>query len=141
MRREVKTAAFTLVEILVVMGIISVLAAVTVPRFLRSRDLAYDVHAINCARNLLTAQADYHDTHQAFAASMADLNAGITQVCRDVEVAAGTGVSSGRSATGDGAFAGTPEHIAFTVWHQKGTRAYETDTATSRQVLAVQGGF
>lgn len=134
-------SAFTLIEILVTISILSVLVALALPNLLRSRDLAYDTHAVTCNRTLMTAQAMYHDEHHTYATQLDQLDPGPARVCRDVQVKAGIGVSTGRSVSGDQAITANDETYAFTTWHQQGTRAYETSLADQFHVRPRPGAF
>ncbi|MFC1858223.1 type IV pilin protein [Thermodesulfobacteriota bacterium] len=50
---------FTLVELMVVIGIIGILAAIAVPNFLAYRQKGYDSAAISDAKNAFTAAQSY----------------------------------------------------------------------------------
>ena len=50
---------FTLVELVVVIGIIGILAAIAVPNFLAYRQKGYDSSAISDAKNAFTAAQSY----------------------------------------------------------------------------------
>ena len=50
---------FTLLELLVVMAIVSVLAAIAVPRYAAYRQRAFDMRSLNDLRNLATAEEVY----------------------------------------------------------------------------------
>jgi len=64
---------FTLFELLVVMAIIGVLAAVAVPRFGEFRAAAYDTRSQQDLRNLASAQELYRASNEAYAADVAAL--------------------------------------------------------------------
>lgn len=135
------TSGFSLIELLVIISVISVLVALAVPNFLRSRDQAYDTHAMGCNRTLITAQALYHDDHETYATHLDQLDAGLTRVCQDIEVAAGVGMATGRSVGGDDGITADDDTYAFTTWHQRGTRAYETNLADQVHVRPRSGAF
>lgn len=135
------TSGFTLIELLVIISILSVLLALAVPNLLRSRDQAYDTHAITCNHTLMTAQAFYHNDRETYATRLDQLDPGMTQVCRDVEVAAGVGMPTGRTVGGDGTITATSDSYAFTTWHRQGTRAFETDLAGAVHVRPRAGAF
>lgn len=59
MQTKHRASGFTLVEIMIVVAIIALLAAIAVPSFLRARQRAYASNAVEAAR-LLTAAADQY---------------------------------------------------------------------------------
>ena len=57
---------FTLIELMIVIAIIGILAAIAIPNFLSYRQRAYDSAAQSDLKNLMTAQEAYfvdHDTY------------------------------------------------------------------------------
>jgi prepilin-type N-terminal cleavage/methylation domain-containing protein len=64
---------FTLVEVLMVLVIIGLLAAVLVPRFLHSREKALVAAMKSDLRNLATAQESYFYVNVTYAGSLASL--------------------------------------------------------------------
>ena len=66
---------FTLVELLVVILIIGILAAIALPAFLNQRSKAQDTEVKTALRTAVTAIAVYHMDTQSFAATAAQLQA------------------------------------------------------------------
>ena len=73
--RDVQAKAFTLIELLIVVVIIGVLAAIAIPPFTNTKQKAFDVAAQSDIRNLMTAQEAYFFSHQSYA-SKTDLAPG-----------------------------------------------------------------
>jgi len=70
------SGGFTLVEVLVVILIIGVLAAIALPAFVGQRDRAADTEAKTSARNVATAMETYSSDDQSYAgADIAKLTA------------------------------------------------------------------
>src|SRR5215813_11731537 len=68
---------FSLIELLIVVAIIGIIAAIAIPNLLKSRQAANEASAIGSTRTLGTAQATYQSTTgkgKNFAASLANLN-------------------------------------------------------------------
>lgn len=62
--------AFTLIELLIVVVIIGILAAIAIPKFANTKDKAYIASMKSDLRNLVTAQeAYYHDNSSTYAGS------------------------------------------------------------------------
>jgi type IV pilus assembly protein PilA len=66
---------FSLIELLIVVAIILIIAAIAVPSFLRSRIAAYETTAVASLRTLNTAQVAYNSTYPTvgFASSLSAL--------------------------------------------------------------------
>ncbi len=75
MRRLKKSAGFTLVEIMIVVAIISLLAAIAIPNLLRARHNANEAAAIGALRTISTACESFRSTQTptAYPANLAAL--------------------------------------------------------------------
>jgi type IV pilus assembly protein PilA len=61
-----RSAGFTLIELMVVVGIIGVLAAIAVPQFMSRQGKAYDARVRQDARNAATAQESYYTDFMSY---------------------------------------------------------------------------
>ena len=68
-----KNHGFTLIELMIVVGIIAIIAAIAIPNLLRSRVQTNESAAIQSLRTVVSAQAAYQATHYAFATDFTDL--------------------------------------------------------------------
>ena len=59
MKKEIKKSGFTLVEIMIVVMIIGLLAAIGIPNFLKARQNTLRKNAINNARQVMSAVDEY----------------------------------------------------------------------------------
>ena len=64
---------FTLIELMIVIAIIGILAAVAIPQFSAYRSRSFNAAAIADLRNALGAQEAYHVDHQEYAPSATNL--------------------------------------------------------------------
>lgn len=59
-------SGFSLIELLIVVAIILVIAAIAIPNLLRSRIAANEASAVNSLRTLTTAENTYYSTYPTF---------------------------------------------------------------------------
>ena len=71
--REKKEGGFTLIELMIVIAIIGILAAIAIPNFVSYRRRAYNASANSGIKDLYTAaQAYFTDNHSASTTNLAD---------------------------------------------------------------------
>lgn len=87
---------FTLLELLIVVLVIGVLAAVAIPKFSGTRDKAYVTSMKSDLRNLITVQEAYMADHGTYAAATGSLTYNASS---GVTVTVGTADSGGWNAT------------------------------------------
>ena len=68
-----KNLGFTLIELMIVVAIIAVIAAIAVPNLLRSRIGANESSAIGSCRTLTAAQTAYHASNASYATTFDEL--------------------------------------------------------------------
>src|SRR3979490_3072479 len=75
-----KKNGFSLIELLIVVAIILIIAAIAIPNLLKSRMAANESSAVGSVRTLNTAQITYKTSCPAtgFAATIGELNTGAT---------------------------------------------------------------
>ena len=64
---------FTLIELMIVVAIIAIIAAIAIPNLLRSRMQSNESSAIGNLRTIVGSQVAYHAANYEYAASFADL--------------------------------------------------------------------
>lgn len=90
-------SGFTIIELLIVVVIIGILAAIAIPKFGTTREKAYLASIKADLRNLATAQESYFGDYVTYTTSLTALNAYASQ---GVTMTIGAASSSGWSATG-----------------------------------------
>ena len=64
---------FTIIELLIVIAIILIIAAVAIPKLTQARKAAFEMAAIRTMQTLNTAQVQYFSTYGRFAASLMEM--------------------------------------------------------------------
>ena len=85
---------FSLIELLIVVAIILIIAAIAIPNLLKSRIAANEASAVGSVRTLNTAQVTYSASCQQYANGIGELNTGTT-------CAAGANIIDATLATGN----------------------------------------
>ena len=73
MKKEIQKG-FTLIELMIVVAIVGILAAVALPAYSNYTARAYASEALGVAQGYKTAVAEYHSTHGSYPASLAAIN-------------------------------------------------------------------
>lgn len=137
-----KQKGFSLIELLIVVAIILIIAAIAIPNLLRSKIAANEASAVASVRTIITSQATYIATYPeiGYADSLAKLGPGATppdsSAAGLIDQVLASGVKSGYNFTLAGVTGGTPSSvIGYTVGAN-----YQSTTTGLRKFCANQSG-
>ena len=97
MKRNQK--GFTLIELMIVVAIIGILAAIAIPQFASYRQRAQDSAAKSALKNVATAQEDYYQQNDTYTSAIADLAGSFSPEPSVNLTLAGTNLTTSWSAT------------------------------------------
>ncbi len=111
-----RSAGFTLVELLIVVVIIGILAAIAIPQFASTKEKAFDASAKSDLRNLMTAEESYFYDYAAYsAATQASAGAPFKDANGNDLTPASKGISGGAITQGSG-YVATAAHSSSSSW-------------------------
>jgi len=92
-----KQKGFSLIELLIVVAIILIIAAIAIPNLLKSRIAANEASAVGSVRTLNTAQVTYSNLCQVYSPDLVSLNTGggCVAAANIIDVSLATGSKSG----------------------------------------------
>lgn len=118
------TQGFTLIEILIILAIVGILAAICVPFFFHLRSRPYDTANQQCHRALLTQLATYRTVNGGTLPDDVTSLPSIRQHCQVAGVAVRDGASGApenSSVTGNNRITPVgPVSFSFYTWHPRG---------------------
>lgn len=130
---ERRKNGFTIIELLIVIAIILIIAAVAIPKLTQARRSAYEMAAIRTLQTLNTAQVQYFSTYGRFAQTLMELgpppgNAAPSASAADlIGEDLSTGLKSGYVFTMVGTPSGYTINADPQVFEVTGSRSFYTD--------------
>src|SRR5437867_2964689 len=135
-RRRKATPGFSLIELLIVIAIILIIAAIAMPKLTSARMYAYEMAAVRTLATINTAQMQYFSTYQRFATSLAELGpptGGTATSASAADLITGDlalGLKSGYRFSMVGSLQGYGVNADPQVYNTTGKRSFFTDQST-----------
>jgi type IV pilus assembly protein PilA len=103
-KSERRNAGFSLIELLIVVAVILIIAAIAIPNFIRSKMMANEAAAVQNSRNITTAEVVYSTTYGiGFSPSLTSLGGSSAVVDQNnaglIDTVLGAGAKSGYTFT------------------------------------------
>ena len=119
---------FTLIELMIVVAIIGILAAIAIPQFSSYRQRAYDASALSSLRVFMTAEETFFiDNNSRYIAVPAGIGPGPAGALPSTVASSGIGYVIGAFPAPN-----NPNYVVFT-GHSQGTKVYGGDSNGSMQ--------
>ena len=136
-RRRFLARGFSLIELLIVIAIILIIAAIAMPKLTKARMFAYEMAGIRTLHTLNTAQAQYFSTYGRYATTLTELGpppggstasspAAADLISGDLAL----GAKSGYNFTMVGSPQGYTANATPQVYNTTGSRSFFTDQST-----------
>jgi type IV pilus assembly protein PilA len=109
---------FTLIELMIVIAIIGILAAIAIPNFISYRKRSYNTAANSDMKNLYTASQAYFTDHPADTITPGQIYTGASHELMDY------GFRPTKDVTSDILGGGTQDNFTATAYHGSGDRTY-----------------
>ncbi len=137
-RRRFLSRGFSLIELLIVIAIILIIAAIAMPKLTKARMFAYEMAGIRTLHTINTAQTQYYSTYGRYAINLLELGpppggAGAPATASASDLITGD-LALGTKSGYNFAMVGSPQGYGVnanpTVYNTTGTRSFFTDQST-----------
>ncbi|HYM12623.1 MAG TPA: prepilin-type N-terminal cleavage/methylation domain-containing protein [Bryobacterales bacterium] len=135
-RRRFLARGFSLIELLIVIAIILIIAAIAMPKLTKARMFAYEMAGIRTLHTINTAQAQYFSTYGRYATTLTELGppaGGAASTAAAADLISGDlalGTKSGYLFTMVGTPQGYTANANPQVYNTTGSRSFFTDETT-----------
>lgn len=135
-RRRFLARGFSLIELLIVIAIILIIAAIAMPKLTKARMFAYEMAGIRTLHTINTAQAQYFSTYGRYATTLTELGppaGGAAATASAADLITGDlalGAKSGYLFTMVGTPQGYTANANPQVYNTTGSRSFFTDQST-----------